>query len=89
MKSATAPRHAAQPVLIPAGIPITCENGHCVCVTAVDLLVNDLLAVEMFTGWQIAPPRAGDVFPSCGICGAAVHREDRGGVSLHTPDGWR
>jgi hypothetical protein len=38
-----------QPVLIPAGTPITCEKGHRVCRTAVDLHVNELLAVEMFT----------------------------------------
>ena len=89
MKSAAAPRQAMQPVLIPAGTPITCESGHCVCVTAVDLLTNELLAVEMFTSWQIAPPRAGDVFARCGVCGGAAHRENRDGVTLHTPDGWR
>ncbi len=90
MKSAaTTSRHAAQPVLIPAGTPITCEEGHTVCVTATDLLVNDLLAAEMFTSWQIAPPRGGDMFPRCGICGRVAHREGRDGVTLHTPDGWR
>jgi hypothetical protein len=78
-----------QPVLIPAGTPITSEKGHRVCTTAVDLQVNELLAVEMFTNWQIAAPRAGDMFPRCGICGAAAHRESRDGVTLHTPEGWR
>jgi hypothetical protein len=82
-------RSTIQPTLIPAGTPITCENGHVVCVTASELRVNELLAVEMFTSWQIAPPRAGDMFPRCGICGGAAHRETRDGVSLHTPDGWR
>jgi hypothetical protein len=78
-----------QPVLIPAGTLITCEKGHRVCTTAVDLHVNELLAVEMFTNWQIAAPRAGDMFPRCGICGGAAHRESRDGVTLHTPEGWR
>jgi hypothetical protein len=78
-----------QPVLIQAGTPITCEKGHWVCTTAVDLHVNELLAVEMFGGWQIAAPRAGDMFPRCGVCGAAAHRESRDGVTLHTPEGWR
>ena len=82
-------RSGAQPILIPAGTPITCENGHVVCVTASELRVNELLAVEMFTSWQIAPPGAGDMFPRCGSCGGAAHRETRDGVSLHTPDGWR
>jgi hypothetical protein len=59
-----------QPVLIPAGTPITCEKGHRVCTTAVDLHVNELLAVEMFTNWQIAAPRAGNMFPRLvGLCG--------------------
>jgi hypothetical protein len=57
-------RSTIQPTLIPAGTPITCENGHVVCVTVSELRVNELLAVEMFTSWQIAPPRAGDMFPS-------------------------
>ena len=82
-------KRSIQPTLIPAGTPITCENGHIVCVTASELRVNELLAVEMFTSWQIAPPRAGDMFPRCGSCGGAGHRETRDGVSLHTPDGWR
>lgn len=55
------------------------------CTSAVDLRVNELLAVEMFTAWQIAAPRAGDMFPRCGICGGAAHRESRDGVGLHTP----
>lgn len=76
-----------QPVLIKAGTPITCENGHRVCTAAVDLHVNELLAVEMFWGWQIAAPRAGDMFPRCGVfCG---NRESRDGVTLDTPKGWR
>jgi hypothetical protein len=29
------------------------------------------------------------MFPRCGICGGAAHRESRDGVSLHTPEGWR
>jgi hypothetical protein len=66
--SAALKRSSAQPILIPAGTPITCENGHVVCVTASELRVNELLAVEMFTSWQIAP-RAGDMFPRCGSCG--------------------
>jgi len=82
-------RAARQPVLIPAGSLITCAKGHRVCTTAVDLHVNELLAVEMFTSWQIAAPRAGDMFPRCGICGGAAHRESRDGVTLHTPHGWR
>ena len=52
-------------------------------------LVNELLAVEMFTGWQIAAPRAGGMFPRCGMCGGAAHRETRDGVTLRTPEGWR
>jgi hypothetical protein len=87
---ATASKRAhRQPVLIPAGTPITCENGHRVCTAAVDLHVNELLAVEMFGAWQIAAPRGGDMFPRCGVCGAAAHRESRDGVTLHTPEGWR
>ena len=82
-------RLSAQPILIPVATPITCESGHVVCVTASELRVNELLAVEMFTSWQIAPPSAGDMFPRCGICGGPAHRETRDGVSLHTPDGWR
>jgi hypothetical protein len=89
MSLARAVRPAPQPVLIPAVTPITCERGHRVCTTAVDLRVNELLAVEMFTAWQIAAPRAGDMLPRCGICGGAAHRERPDGVSLHTPDGWR
>lgn len=38
-----------------------------VCTAAVDHHVNEPLAVEMFTNWQIAAPRAGDMFPRCGI----------------------
>ena len=90
MSEATrAPRPAPQPVLIAAGTPITCENGHTVCVTARDLHANEPLAVEMFTRWQSAAPRVGDMFPPCGVCGAAAHREGRDGVELHTPEGWR
>jgi hypothetical protein len=89
MSPARAKRLAPQPVLIPTGTLITCERGHRVCTAAVDLRVNELLAVEMFTGWQIAAPRAGDMFPRCGICDGAAHRESRDGVSLHTLGGWR
>ena len=52
-----------QPVLIPARTPISCKLGHRVCRAAVDLRVNVLLAVEIFTGWQIAAPRR--VLRSC------------------------
>src|SRR5688572_10228703 len=45
-------RSTFQPTLIPAGTPITCENGHVVCVTVSELRVNELLAVEMFRSWQ-------------------------------------
>ena len=51
---------------------ITRERGHRVCATAVDLRVNELLAVEMFTAWQIAAPRAGGMFLRCGICGGVA-----------------
>jgi len=85
----TVRRFVPQPILIPAGTIITCENGRRVCTTAVDLHVNALLTAEMFTAWEIAAPRAGDMFPRCGVCGAAAHRESRDGVTLHTPDGWR
>ena len=78
-------RSSAQPILIPAGTPITCENGLVACVTASELRVNELLAVEMFTCWQIGPPRPGDMFPRCGVCGEAAHRESRDGLELHTP----
>jgi hypothetical protein len=89
MNAPASDRTGPQPVLIPAGTRITCENGHRVCTTAVDLHVNEVVVVEMFTAWQIAAPQPGDMFPRCGICGGAAHRENRDGVTLHTPDGWR
>ena len=72
MSPAKAERPAPQPVLIPVGTLITCQRGHRICTTAVDLRVNDLLTIEMFTAWQIAAPCAGDMFPRCGICGGAA-----------------
>jgi hypothetical protein len=79
----------AQPVVIAAGTPITCELGHTICVTARDWRANEPLAAELFTHWQTAAPRAGDMFPRCSVCGAVAHREVPDGVELHTPDGWR
>ena len=77
-------RSTIQPTLIPAGTPITCENGHVVCVTASELRVNELLAVEMFTSWQIAPPRTGDMFPRCGSCVEAQRTGRRATVLVCT-----
>jgi hypothetical protein len=88
-EAARAHRLAPQPVVIAAGTPITCELGHSVGVAATDLRANEPLAVEMFVHWQTAPPRAGDMFPRCGICGAPAHREGEEGLELHTPEGWR
>lgn len=82
-------RHENGDVLIPAGTPITCDLGHIVAVAAVDLYVNHELAVEDFVWRNAKAPRAGDLFPACGVCGAAAHRETRAGAQLHTPEGWR
>ena len=79
----------AQPVVIAAGTPITCELGHTICVTAMDCRTNAPFAAEMFTNWQTAVPHAGDMFPRCSVCGAVAHREVPEGVELHTPAGWR
>jgi len=87
--AARAPPLAPQPVVIAAGTPITCELGHTICVAATDYRANEPLAVEMFTRWQTDPPRGGDMFPRCHVCGAAAYREGRDGPELHTTEGWR
>ena len=56
--TSTVRRFAPQPILIPAGTIITCENGRRVCTTAVDLHVNALLTVEMLTASDCRAGRA-------------------------------
>jgi hypothetical protein len=82
-------RSSPQRVLIAAGTPITCELGHAVCVTALDLRANEQLAAEKFARWRHGAPPVGEAFPPCSICGGAAHREGPDGVELHTPEGWR
>ena len=77
-----------QPVLIAAGTPITCGHGHIVAVVAHDLHVNQELATDDLLWRNAKPPRAGDLFPSCAVCGAPAHRESPLGAQLSAPDGW-
>lgn len=77
------------PVHLPRGVSVTCPEGHIVAVTAADLRVGHQLAVEDFFWRNAVPPRAGDLFPTCSICGGPALRETRQGVQLHTRFGWR
>lgn len=72
---------------LPAGTPVTCTNGHQVCVTAVELRSGQSgPEAGHFTDWQIPAPRSGGLIEPC-HCGAPFIWSGLGG-GIHTTGGW-
>ena len=76
------------PVVLATGTQITCPLGHTVCVVAREIRSHEPLALEMFERWQGAPPRLGESFPRCRVCGSEAQRGKGDEIELHTPAGW-
>lgn len=73
-----------------AGTPITCENGHVICKTQMELRRGQLFDPSDLAEWTYRRPLTGEKLDTAGVCPECHAQWIKGSHiwQIHTAQGW-